>query len=259
MKRTLQLTSPTTKGKDVEYAQRLLKNGGVWDANWYTDVVDGEFGQKSALAAKQAKYDLGYPMSGVKGTFGTKLEKFINGQAKLPLLYRKRRNDRLKQDLGAKALAEAKKWIGTKENPAGTNIAKPFTTWYGWIGWGAPWCAVFVSYCLDKAGFKNIDPKSQRWAYCPYVVAAAKSNSHGLKVVSWENVRPGDIALFDWDRDGVADHIGFVDQKLSSTTFSSVEGNTSPTDYSNGGQVYHYQGSQARRASQVQVFVRAAN
>lgn len=259
MKRTLQLTSPTTRGKDVEFAQRLLKNGGVWKTTWYTGPIDGEFGQKTALAAKQAKYDLGYPEKEIKGTFGTKLERFISGQTSLPLLYRKRRSDRLKQDIGAKALAEAKKWIGTKETPAGSNIALPFTEWYGWIGWGAPWCAVFVTYCLAKAGFKQYDPKAQRWAYCPYVVAAAKSNSHGLKAVSWENVKPGDIVLFDWDKDGVADHIGLVDKKLSSTTFSTVEGNTSPSDFSNGGQVYAYGESNPRKISQVVLFARASN
>lgn len=128
MRRVLQLTSPTMEGFDVEYAQRVLQRGGVWKTSWYTGKIDGEFGQKAALAAKQAKYDLGYADKNVTATFGTSLEKYILGTSKLTPLMKLRRSQRAKQNVGLKALTEAKTWVGTHERPAGSNICKPFTT-----------------------------------------------------------------------------------------------------------------------------------
>jgi len=45
--------------------------------------------------------------------------------------------------IGEKALAEALRYIGAKEYPAGSNKTV-FGQWYGVNG--VPWCAIFVSY-----------------------------------------------------------------------------------------------------------------
>ena len=238
MKRTLQLTSPLMKGREVEYATRLLVRHG------YLGEISKTWGEDEAAGARRAKYMLGYPQTEIRGTFGTTLEKYLRGDAKTPAAYQKRRKKRLaaEETVGAKALSEAERWIGTKEKPAGSNRASPFTEWYGWHGWGAPWCAVFVSYCLEKAGFEHVKHfrKGDRWAFCPFFVNDARAGRHGLRVVSFENARPGDIVLFDWDNDGVADHIGFLKQKLPDGRFETVEGNTSPDNFSNGGKVVWY-------------------
>lgn len=251
MKRTLQLTSPYMRGDDVAYARRLLDNNILCPE---LHLEPGEtWNQSAADAARRAKWELGYPESRIRGTFGTTLEKYLRGQAKLPFLYRRRRNKRLNADIGLKALAEARRWLGTTETPPDSNIALPFTRWYGWVGWGAPWCAVFVSYCLAKAGFKHIDPKAARWAYCPYMLADAKAARFGLRKITAAEVQPGDIVLFDWSGDGIPDHVGFFQEwVVKGSSFRSVEGNTSIGDDSNGGIVME----RTRSVHQVSAFVK---
>jgi hypothetical protein len=254
MKRTLQLTSPQMVGADVLYAKRLLNNNpfGV-----FRPGLGNDFDQETAAACRQAKWELGYAKDKCTGTFGTSLEKYLRGMDTLPLLNRRRRKKRLAAlTVGKKAVDEAVKWIGTVEEPPGTNIAKPFTTWYGWIGWGAPWCAVFLSYCLDKAGFEHIKPNAARWAYCPYFLADARARRYGLQVVHPHEVEKGTIALFDWDNDGVPDHIGFCTDKVLDGEVPTVEGNTSFTSsgsQSNGGAV----AARTRSVSDIIAFVKA--
>ena len=262
MKRTLRLTSPLMRGADVEYARRKLRSN-VFKTKFLGELEPRRaWNETCAAATRRAKFELGYPAKQVNGAFGTVLERYLAGADPLPAAYVTRRKKRAATpDIGAAALAEAEKWIGTKETPAGSNIALPFTDWYGWHGWGAPWCAVFVSWCLDKAGFPYVSPGDARWAYCPYFLRDARERRNGLKVVGWADVKPGTIVLFDWDNDGVADHIGFVKKKLAGTSFESVEGNTSPDNFSNGGKVVHYGsgGVQARNASDVIAFVQAGS
>lgn len=223
------------RGEDVEYARRLLSRDGYLEPTLArsTDRYD----EDAAAASRAAKWALGFPDRYMTDSFGTRLERFLTGSRKPPLRWRiraKARADRV--SVGLLAVREAVRWIGTTETPPNSNIAKPFTEWYGWKGWGAPWCAVFVSYCLAKAGFKTVDPKAARWAYCPYFLRDAREGRYGLKIVS-DKPRAGDIVLFDWDDDGVADHIGFVLDWVGGGKFVTVEGNTSATDNSNGGEV----------------------
>jgi hypothetical protein len=241
------------RGNDVEYAKRLLMNNpfGV-----FRPGLGNDFDQETAAACREAKWMLGYAADKCTQTFGTALEKFLRGQAALPLLNRQRRAKRLKESYGSKAVDEALKWVGTTEQPPGTNIAKPFTPWYGWVGWGAPWCAVFVSYCLDKAGFDQIEPNKHRWAYCPYFLADAQARRHGLSVIHQYQVEKGTICLFDWDNDTVPDHIGFARGPVKNGKVETVEGNTSFDDsgsQSNGGAV----ASRIRNVSDIIAFVKA--
>lgn len=257
MKRELHLTSPLMRGSDVRYAQRLLFNN-VFKTRFLKSGERAAWDEVCAAAVRQAKWELGYPERGINGRFGSRLERYLHGNDKLPLLHRRRRTNRLKRDLGNRALAEARRWLGSTETPPGSNIALPFTLWYGWRGWGAPWCAVFVSYCLQRAGSKAVKPSEERWAYCPYVVRDARAGRYGLRQVSWLEARAGDLVLFDWDNDGIADHIGFFDRKVGVATFSTVEGNTSPDNFSNGGKVVHYNGKDAplRNIRDVLLFAR---
>ena len=75
-------------------------------------------------------------------------------------------------------LQVARRQIGTKESPPGTNSNK-YGKWYGMDR--APWCAMFVSYCFDNAGLTFEFPKDlgtdKGFAYCPYGVFARVDNS----------------------------------------------------------------------------------
>jgi hypothetical protein len=253
--RTLTLTSPHARGALIKETQKLLKTHG-----YLTGKADGEYGPDTAAAAHRAKWALGYPDDKCNGSAGDLLRGYLSGK-KTPLLYRQRAASRAKHvaGLGEKTLALAKSFEGYTEHPPGSNLNQ-FGLWYGANGW--PWCAEFVSYVLSKCGYKWVDPKASRWAYCPYVVHDAQSGKYGLKTISaakaaqLSKVDPGAgraciLVLFDWDNDGVADHIGFYDQATGSSTFTTVEGNTSAKSNSNGGQVE----LRIRNVSDVQAFV----
>lgn len=256
MKRTLHLTSPLMRGDDVSYAQNLLTKNKFNTAFLTATHHTGKFDEVTAAAVRRAKWELGYPQDKTHAYFDTQLEKYLRKEDpsdNLPLLYRRRRKQRLTViPIGQKALTEAIKWLGTKEYPAGTNHVKPFGPWYNnYVG---PWCAVFVSYCLAKVGFKEVSPDNERWAYVPYIVNDARNKRHGLRVVSWADVKPGDLVCYDWPGEsrGTADHVGFFEHKTGSSTFRAVEGNTAVGNDSNGGEVMR----RDRNLSDVQVFVR---
>lgn len=126
------------------------------------------------------------------------------------------------------------KEVGTVESPANSNMTK-YGEWFGFNG--VAWCAMFVSYCYAKAGFPL--PKigyKKGYAGCQTAVKHFKETG---EVISWDNAKPGDIVFFDWNGDGRYDHTGifngWYDKKQG--LMYTLEGNTSLTNQSNGGQV----------------------
>lgn len=242
--KTLALTTPPTKGPEVKKLQSLLKTNPY--GSFYKNKVDGIFGTYTANAIKEAKYALGYPTEQIKGFAADPLESYLDGSKGLPILYKARRNSRLKQHvhaqtvakaegtLGEKALKSAIGFIGVAESPSGSNKVR-FSEWYGIIG---PWCAMFVTYNYVAAGSKAFQ-KGSRWSYCPFIVDDARHARNGLRQVAAADVKTGDVVLYDWDKDGVADHVGifegWTDKKK--TKFTAVEGNTSGKNPSDGGEV----------------------
>lgn len=245
--KTLVLTSPNMKGVDVASAQTILKNLG-----YYSGKMDAIYGQQSAAATKAAKWDLGYAEKNVTSVFDDTLLNFLIDLKKPTLLMRRRAAIRHnKSTLGDKALDVASSYIGVSEEPAGSNRVM-FSEWYGMTG---PWCAMFVTYCFVQAKSKSFI-KGSKYAYCPYVLADAKASRNGLRVIPKADARTGDIVLFDWNKDGVADHIGIVNIAPNKRkTFTSVEGNTSGTNPSDGGMVALME----RKVTDVIAFVRVNN
>jgi cell wall-associated NlpC family hydrolase len=133
------------------------------------------------------------------------------------------------------ALAEAAKWLGTKESPFGSNKCK-FTDWYGMVG---PWCAMFATYCFETAA-QNVGKDSPSfvrgvyYAYVPYILNDARAQMRGLSVTT--SPVPGDLVLYDWNRNGVPDHVGIFENG-SNVSWTAIEGNTSMSSNSNGGEV----------------------
>ena len=84
---------------------------------------------------------------------------------------------------------------------------------------GVPFCAMFVSWVLNKAGVEC--------NYFPSAVAFDNSNRSvlGNAYVNKYNLKRGDVLSFDWDGDVSGDHVGFVDEVYSSYV-RTVEGNT---------------------------------
>lgn len=175
------------------------------------------------------------------------------------------------EDLNAKpettareaALARAIKELGTRESPSGSNLTE-YGDWYGENG--VPWCAIFCTWCYEHgakdAGFKDSPSfvslaasggDSDRWDYVPYIVSDARNGRHGLSVTS--QPKPGDMVCYDWNQNGEFDHVGLVEKRTGDNTFTAIEGNTSTSDNSNGGQVMRRTRDIRQQAT---VFVRVA-
>lgn len=120
--------------------------------------------------------------------------------------------------------------IGTKEYPAGTNKTK-YGKWFGLDG--VYWCAIFVSWCYDKAGYP-IKGMGFTKGYAGCQTAHAYFKKNNLLVT---DPQPGDIVLFDWNGDGRYDHTGIFVEHIDKFTFKSIEGNTALGNDSNGGEV----------------------
>lgn len=238
----LHLTSPHTKNDHVRAVQRVLKK-----KHYLQGAVDGEFGPDTARAVHRAKYWLGYAKPDQYA--GDQFWEFLTGKKKLTpamQMYVRRRLKLAKQTpMRVKMLNEAKRHNGEKERTGHNDIF--YSDWYGVVG---PWCAMFVTYCGTKAGSK-VFKKSQRYAYVPYIVNDAKAGRNNLAITY--NPQMGDLVCFDWEHNGVADHIGFFISWAGGgrMAFRSIEGNTAVGNNSNGGQVMY----RDRKKLEVQAFV----
>ena len=97
-----------------------------------------------------------------------------------------------------------------------------------------PWCCAFVWCIFEECGASDLFYDGKKTAYCPTVHQWGREK--GLIVPTSEG-QYGDIVLFDWNGDGVADHIGFIISRNGNGTYETVEGNTSTYNYTNGGYV----------------------
>lgn len=99
--------------------------------------------------------------------------------------------------------------------------AKYWQEAYGWSGNGWAWCAVFVT-----DGLKQTDTKC---AWFPSTVAFDRHNKDriGSAWVDRYALQAGDVLSFDLDRDGVGDHVGFVEKVLGYGVYQTIEGNVS--------------------------------
>ncbi len=126
-------------------------------------------------------------------------------------------------------LALAASTLGYSESPAGSNKSK-FGAWYG--AQGQPWCASWVSWVFYHAGLPLPATTPKGFAYCPYGVKWFRDKGQFFK-----QPKAGDVVFFDWQKDGISDHVGIVEKVNSDGTVTTIEGNTSASNNSNGGQV----------------------
>lgn len=91
------------------------------------------------------------------------------------------------------------------------------------------WCGDFVTDAFKQTGdpLRSMQPGCKTgFAYCPDAVNWARAN--GAAKRSWE-AQPGDIALFDWNGDGVADHTELV-ERWANSEFWTVGGDSGPSN-----------------------------
>ena len=95
----------------------------------------------------------------------------------------------------------------------------PYWSWYGFNS-RVEWCACFVSWCYNQAGKSEPRFAGCEWQGVPWFQSRGEWGARG-----YENIAPGDAIFFDWDLDGVADHVGLVLGRDGSRVYT-VEGNS---------------------------------
>lgn len=128
---------------------------------------------------------------------------------------------------------KATSYIGTREDARGNVLFN--IDYYGYpLNYRSAWCCTFVWDIFRMCGASELFYDGKKTAYCPYVGDWAIANK---LIVSKNEGRYGDVVLFDWDKNGNSDHVGFIISKNADGTYTTVEGNTSTTSASNGGTV----------------------
>lgn len=98
-----------------------------------------------------------------------------------------------------------------------------FRRWAG-LGSGQPWCNAFVSWLFAKSGNADLYCGGRKETYCPHSIEWCYDN---LALLPLYLVMPGDVVYFDWQPNGVPDHVGVVKERISDLEVSTIEGNTS--------------------------------
>lgn len=142
----------------------------------------------------------------------------------------------LQTSLRELALAKAITQLGIKESPPESNQVK-YTDWYNMVG---PWCAMFTTWCYETEGDSPSFIQASRYAYVPYIVSDARNGRYGLSVTG--SPIPGDLVCFSWGGSSGGhheeyDHVGLFEKWTGAHTFQAIEGNTSTSNNSNGGEV----------------------
>ena len=115
--------------------------------------------------------------------------------------------------------------IGTTEHPPGSNNTKVGA----FYGDQDEWCAMAVTMAYVKAGSTGF-LRGSRWAFVPYIVAAARAGQHGLTVTA--DPQPGDLVCYDLDGSNFAtgnNHIGMFEKRTGPQSFQTIEGNVDDT------------------------------
>jgi hypothetical protein len=222
----LAVTSPHLGGQDVRLAQKALKHNPFDD--FLQGDVDDDWGSECGRATLRAKEAIGYRRSLWNPTYDARLHSYLTGAEQLTEAMKGRRQRFImdeRKDLRLRALDVAQREIGTKEHPAGSNKTK-YGEWYEVNG--VKWCAIFVSWCFNKAGSEGVFRPGRRHAYCPTVMSYGTIRDRGLDQI--RHPEPGDLVLYQFDGDIRADHIGiFEEWEEVGSTFKTVEGNAGST------------------------------
>lgn len=133
-------------------------------------------------------------------------------------------------------ITKAKSFLGTKESPVNSNNVIFNTDYYGKKVSGSdyPWCCTFVWDVFRMCNASELFYDGKKTARCQTVYEWGKEKK---LTVSKGNGKKGDLIIFDWNGNGVAQHIGFILSKNPDNTYNTIEGNTAVGSDSNGGEV----------------------
>lgn len=111
--------------------------------------------------------------------------------------------------------------VAVAHSQIGNVGGEPYWSWWG-LDYRVEWCAIFVSWCADQCGYLDAGVLPKMEGVRPYV-------DWFIERGQWKGrdyePSPGDIIFFDWESDGLADHIGIV-EKVENGLIYTVEGNS---------------------------------
>lgn len=118
-------------------------------------------------------------------------------------------------------IAICEKAVGYQE---GYNNHTTYGIWYGLPN--QPWCAMSASrHYFDAGMIKAVSNKPKGYASCAEWFKHLVKN-HQLVPVG--QAKAGDVVFFDWNSDGIPDHVGICKGNSAKLKFLKVyEGNTS--------------------------------
>ena len=109
-----------------------------------------------------------------------------------------------------------------------------YCEWYGYP-YRVEWCAIFVSWCADQCGYLDDEVLPKMEGVLPFVDWFRERGQWQYR--DYEP-SPGDIIFYDWEGDGLADHVGIVEHVENGIVYS-IEGNAGDRCIENS----HYVGS----------------
>ena len=112
--------------------------------------------------------------------------------------------------------------VKVAQSQIGNKGGQPYWSWFGFDS-RVEWCACFVSWCGDQCGYIKQDLMPMT-AGCLSGIDWFKERGQWLN--GGQIPKPGMIIYFDWDLDGLSDHVGIVEKYENGMVFT-IEGNSS--------------------------------
>jgi hypothetical protein len=238
------LTTPLMRGDDVKMLQARLQRHG-----FLKDPADGEYGILTAQAVYRAKFWLGYTKP---DQVAAALLMSYLGDTRKPTAAMKGEGGRTE----AQAVAQAAPAEGARE-PEGaprregaSGRVEPDRVGVRVVRRDRPVVRDGATRAYVDAGSLSFR-RGQRYAYVPFIVHDARAGAE--QPHRHEPPEPGDLVCYDWEHNGVADHVGLFEQlgRRRGRRSSRRRGEHRVGNDSNGGEVMRRDRSRAL----VQAFV----
>ena len=110
--------------------------------------------------------------------------------------------------------------VAVAQTQIGNEGGLKYCEWYGYP-YRVEWCAIFVSWCADQCGYLDAGVLPKELNVIPYVEWFRERDQWQYR--DYEP-SPGDLIFYDWEGDGLADHVGIVERVEDGVVYS-IEGN----------------------------------
>ena len=110
--------------------------------------------------------------------------------------------------------------VAVAQTQIGNEGGLKYCEWYGYP-YRVEWCAIFVSWCADQCGYLDAGVLPKELNVIPYVEWFRERDQWQYR--DYEP-SPGDLIFYDWEGDGLADHVGIVERVEDGIVYS-IEGN----------------------------------